>query len=1742
MASNTQSPREFIKRLRNTLLDLTYRNPLLQLQRLPKRLITFASPSDEIGHAVLSKRTIKLTDLGSEPKPHKRTLTSTVSEDYTEEAVARVLGIDLNPIAVSSRTSNTLQTLYFTDNLHSRARKLEYLYRSTLQETGAHVLYLCIGFLQFPEAPNSKRQLKAPLINIPVHLQKHSSNSQSPYYTIIHTGDEIIENIALAVKLQQTYSIALPSVDDTLPSFEKTYLANISKLVNSQADFTVHHHVSLAILNFTNTLIFHDLDPIRWQYGRSNRLLDHSVICDLTAPTQATISTEQTSSSFTPPVSIPLIYDADSSQLQAIETATTQRQNMVIIGPPGTGKSQTITNLIGAFLAQKKSVLFVAEKLAALEVVKQRLTQAGLEPFILELHSDKTNKKSVLDSIQRSLTTTRQTALPQKHIQDFAQAETALTQYNEYLQTVPNRSLGLTNNEFMWQYIRRFLTHHYSTQLIELRVSDAQNITNEILTSRQKQLKHIEQCFHNLDTAILSKYALVRGLSKAHTQFDVITTHVAISITLLDNINNYCVKFTDYTHNLTVHGYTPSDIQQLVRVYNKIQPIKDYSAELNNIITSRSHLKEAQSRQQILAEQISIHEQNTAQLMENFGQIVPFNHDVYQRIKNNLTEVTHLIPSYADSSNISTTTNELVQLATYLQHCYRQITTQSSSLGLPENITARMDHLKAFYAQSTSWLRFTPAQCTTLSQLTFTADLYTQFVDLVTLHKKLVTMQIQLSEYFNFDNDLPDTTTCQQAIHTLQSRSMIVGIFDPKWRKAYAFYYAHATTNRYVPIARIVEQLTQLHQFITHMDEYFTHPCWELIHHKPSLQLHFDEMHECILLFDQIRKSYLNFGYDLLHWWPNNAEQRLQYMHEMQSMLDSTHGFTISWQKYCVLSKSMFDESNIIGQKLQRMDNLIHAYDSILQFLQKYQLKPCTYNELHQLLDHWQSWDKYQSQVMSSADHIRIFGPLFKGVDSDLNLIHHVLKVAVSIYTPKIPDLARRIIQFSLQSHTVLDDIHNLLTRLTDDLTSFQKQLVTLSKYLLLDNMLSQSWPLETYTTTIRELFHVLQLPAFKHWIEYTSATTAFDTHTPFTQTIQPNLPVFHVPSQTTGTIVDIHPITWEVSIQRKTDLIEVPLSSILDAKTPKSHPLWLWKFLEHGLLPDDLADTYTALTIYSILQSSVETKTILYQRHKQHIQYKGTDKTIIAQQGTNIANNLIHPPLPQGINGSRINDKSEMHLLRYLLPQQRPRIPIRKLLIQAKRSIRQLKPCFMMSPQSIAQFLEPGTIEFDVVIMDEASQMTPGDAIGAIARGKQLIVVGDPKQLPPTQFFSQTDLHSDDIDEHSQIESILDLCIKHLPNVRDLQWHYRSQHHSLVEFSNKHFYDQRLQVFPSPHQASQQLGISTNYIKHAVYKDQINEAEALHIVDLVRTHITQQPKTSLGIVTLNLKQRDLIDDLINDQLGQSSTYLDFLQFWENQGTPMIVKNLESIQGDERDVIIISTTFGPNSEGKIYQNFGPISRELGWRRLNVLFTRAKQAILLVTSLRPYHIQINDNTPKGTVAFANYLEYAFHQDAHQANIPRNAISHHPINEVIIPLLEQHGFSVAANLGYSGFAIDIAIQHPRLPGSFIAAILTDGLYYQHALTVRDRERLHQQILEHMGWNNRIYHIWSNEWYHDPTAEWHALLEFLQPLYAKAMQEQVQDHSSPLYTEISAHTLLENTAQDDTDVLARIKKFLY
>ena len=356
----------------------------------------------------------------------------------------------------------------------------------------------------------------------------------------------------------------------------------------------------------------------------------------------------------------------------------------------------------------------------------------------------------------------------------------------------------------------------------------------------------------------------------------------------------------------------------------------------------------------------------------------------------------------------------------------------------------------------------------------------------------------------------------------------------------------------------------------------------------------------------------------------------------------------------------------------------------------------------------------------------------------------------------------------------------------------------------------------------------------------------------------------------------------------------------------------------------------------------------------------------------------------------------------------------------------------------------------------------------------------------------------------------------------RSLRWHYRSQHPSLIAFSNYHFYRNKLVVFPSPYEGHNLLGLRYRYISKGVYRDRQNLPEAQRVADAVVQHILKYPNDSLGVVTLNLTQRDLIEDLLDQKFRDISEGREFQRRWEDEGWPFFVKNLENVQGDERDVIFISTTFGkaPETE-KVRQNFGPISRPDGWRRLNVLFTRARRRIELFTSMVPSDIIVDDTTPAGTRALHDYLEYAKSRVL-ATTTPSGREPDSDFEIAVGDMLRSNGYDIVPQLGVAGFFIDIAVRNPDSPGEYLAAIECDGAAYHSSNSARDRDRIREEILESLGWKDRIWRIWSADWFYNPRRESDRLLEFL-----AHRRELRSTQPSPDYEEVCD---LETETSDD------------
>jgi very-short-patch-repair endonuclease len=505
-------------------------------------------------------------------------------------------------------------------------------------------------------------------------------------------------------------------------------------------------------------------------------------------------------------------------------------------------------------------------------------------------------------------------------------------------------------------------------------------------------------------------------------------------------------------------------------------------------------------------------------------------------------------------------------------------------------------------------------------------------------------------------------------------------------------------------------------------------------------------------------------------------------------------------------------------------------------------------------------------------------------------------------------------------------------------------------------------------------------------------------------------------------------------------------------------------------------------------------------QLEKARERFRQLDEEIIELQRHNLSSELCQRPIDRGYRGDYRKDDTGLELVHHEIGKQRRHIPIRDLLYRSGVAIQQMKPCFMMSPLSVAQFLKPNGLRFDLVLIDEASQMRPEEALGAVARGGQLVVVGDPMQLPPTSFFDRADhVLDDEIDEEEIIdnESILDLALGEFRPARSLRWHYRSRHESLIAFSNREFYEDLI-VFPSPldpdrEKREPKLGVYHHFVP-GKYKGRINIEEAQKVAEAAIAFMAIEPDKSLGIVTLNQTQRDVLLEEMERLLPREPAAERFVEHWQDTLEPFFVKNLENVQGDERDVIFISTVYGPDpATGIVKNNFGPINGRYGHRRLNVLFSRAKHRVEVFTSMRTDDIRPDEKSQRGVHILKAYLEYA-ETGRLDIGFASGKEPDSEFEEFVRDRLREKGFEVIPQVGVAGYFIDLAVKHPNRSG-FVLGIECDGAGYHSSRSARDRDRLRQQVLERLQWN--IYRIWSTDWFQNPKEELQRLLRHLEQL---------------------------------------------
>lgn len=478
---------------------------------------------------------------------------------------------------------------------------------------------------------------------------------------------------------------------------------------------------------------------------------------------------------------------------------------------------------------------------------------------------------------------------------------------------------------------------------------------------------------------------------------------------------------------------------------------------------------------------------------------------------------------------------------------------------------------------------------------------------------------------------------------------------------------------------------------------------------------------------------------------------------------------------------------------------------------------------------------------------------------------------------------------------------------------------------------------------------------------------------------------------------------------------------------------------------------------------------------------------------------------------GDSVEISKELNYLRRAISSNGRGISIRGLFEQIPHILPRLCPCMLMSPISAAQYLKAENDLFDIVVFDEASQLPTCKAVGVLARGKNAVIVGDPNQMPPTSFFAGNSVDEDNLDIED-LDSILDDCLALGMPSAHLHWHYRSRHESLIAFCNREFYENSMLTFPSVNDRQRRVSMVKVEGFFDRGKSRVNEGEAQAIVAQIKKRYAdpEQKKQTIGVVTFNVSQQTLIEDLLQEEYQKDLNF----DKWANMGEePLFVKNLENVQGDERDVILFSVAFGPDAEGKLSMNFGPLNRDGGWKRLNVAVSRARCEMVVFSVMTADQINLRRTKAKGVESLKYFMEFAQNGKLRGDYRQNEAVKNQGIKAKICRALADAGYEYQLNVGHSKFKVDIAVINPEHPEEYLLGIMTDGDSYCQSANTKDREVAQFEVLKGLGW--KLYRIWTMDWWDDPQKEITKLLGVLEctgreadcacPLYMRKKEEQ-------------------------------------
>lgn len=551
----------------------------------------------------------------------------------------------------------------------------------------------------------------------------------------------------------------------------------------------------------------------------------------------------------------------------------------------------------------------------------------------------------------------------------------------------------------------------------------------------------------------------------------------------------------------------------------------------------------------------------------------------------------------------------------------------------------------------------------------------------------------------------------------------------------------------------------------------------------------------------------------------------------------------------------------------------------------------------------------------------------------------------------------------------------------------------------------------------------------------------------------------------------------------------------------------------EAGTPHKDVIIIYLRAIYRAIILSVIESEPVLNGFtgggfNEKIVQFKKLDQEFMELTKEEMFYKLTHQ-LP--LSSDSVETSRELNILRRAISSNGRGLSNRALFEQIPHILPLLCPCMLMSPISVAQYLRAENDLFDIVIFDEASQLPTCKAVGVLARGKNAVIVGDPNQMPPTSFFAGNTVDEDNLDIED-LDSILDDCLALGMPQSYLHWHYRSRHESLIAFSNQEFYENSMLTFPSVNDRQKRVSLVKTEGFFDRGRGRINEGEAKAIVDEIKRRY-KNPELAgqtVGVVTFNISQQTFIEDLLLEEYQKDAAFDN----WANiGGETMFVKNLENVQGDERDVILFSIAFGPDADGKLSLNFGPLNKDGGWKRLNVAVSRARSEMVVFTTMTADMIDLKRTKSKGVEALKNFLEFAEKGRLQGEYLEIRVKKDQGIMEHICQQVTNAGFKYQKSVGHSKFKVDIAVINPFNEEEYLLGIMLDGESYNQSSNTKDREVAQNSVLNGLGWE--LHRIWTMDWWDNREKEISRLMATLEERKQEAYQR-LQDQSAENVTD--------------------------